>query len=209
MKIKKMLLLISICALLCFVVVTIYDLTNLPQEQTQNLPVNIPQESPQDHNQLGVLQNQQLPPPRPESPVLTAPLSEIMLIFGIITITIYGMYCGFEHNFEKNLKIISNVAQDDTIEAVEHTSTLNMNSVILNLLNANEKKIVKKLMIQNGASFQSEINMMENMGKVKTHRTIRDLARKGIVSVEKMDNTNLISLAKDFRKIFLKGNYVM
>ncbi len=209
MKIKKMLLLISICALLCFVVVTIYDLTNLPQEQTQNLPVNIPQESPQDHNQLGVLQNQQLPPPRPESPVLTAPLSEIMLIFGIITITIYGMYCGFEHNFEKNFKIISNVAQDDTIEAVEHTSTLNMNSVILNLLNANEKKIVKKLMIQNGASFQSEINMMENMGKVKTHRTIRDLARKGIVSVEKMDNTNLISLAKDFRKIFLKGNYVM
>ncbi len=50
---------------------------------------------------------------------------------------------------------------------------------------------------------------MNNMGKVKTHITIRDLARKGIVSVEKMDNTNLISLTKYFRKIFLKGNYVM
>ena len=141
--------------------------------------------------------------PRPESPVLSVPLSGIMLILGIITIAIYGMYSGFEHNFEKNLRIISNIVNDATMEALEKTSALNLNGVILNLLNVNEKKIVKKLIVQNGASLQSEISRMENMGKVKTHRTIRDLARKGILSVEKTGNTNRISLNEDIRKILL------
>ncbi len=116
------------------------------------------------------------------------------------------MYNGFEHNFEKNLRIISNVVNDDTMEALEQTSALNLNGVILNLLNVNEKKIVKKLIVQNGASLQSEISWMENMGKVKTHKTIRDLARKGILSVENTGNTNLIHLTEDIRKIFLKNS---
>jgi predicted transcriptional regulator len=204
MKIKKMLLLISICALLGFVVVTIYDLTNLPQEQIQNPPDNIPQEPPQDHNQSDVLQNQQPPPLRPETPVLTVPLSGIMLVFGIITIAIYGMYIGFEHNFDKNLKIISKVVEDNAISSSKQIKDVNMNDMILNLLNDNERKIVKKLTTQNSASLQSEISRMDNMGKVKSHRTIKDLTRKGIVSVEKMGNTNYIHLTEDVRKLLLE-----
>jgi len=39
------------------------------------------------------------------------------------------------------------------------------------------------------------------MGKVKTHRVVKDLQRKGIIVVEKYGNTNRISLSESLVKI--------
>jgi uncharacterized membrane protein len=48
---------------------------------------------------------------------------------------------------------------------------------------------VKRLMQEKGVILQSEISRMNNMGKVKAHRSIQELVRKGIVTQEKYGNT--------------------
>ena len=59
-------------------------------------------------------------------------------------------------------------------------------------------------MQEKGVTLQSEISKMNNMGKVKAHRSIQELVRKGIVAQEKYGNTNRIILVEDVKKIFIK-----
>ena len=68
----------------------------------------------------------------------------------------------------------------------------------------NEKKVVNKLIEQKGSVLQSEISRLESMGKVKTHRIVKDLERKGIIIIEKYGNTNRITLAENLSKILIK-----
>ena len=99
------------------------------------------------------------------------------------------------------MKIISNVIQEGTVANGENISKPNITNVFLNLLNSNEKKIVKKLMNKNGKILQSEISRMETMNRVKAHRIIKDLQKKGIITVEQNGNTNIITLANDVKKV--------
>jgi uncharacterized membrane protein len=78
---------------------------------------------------------------------------------------------------------------------------VNCSAILFNFLNFQEKQVVKKLMEEKGNVLQSEISRMGNMGKVKTHRAVKDLERKGIISVEKYGNTNRIYLTEDIKKI--------
>jgi len=184
---KKILLIISLCAIFTFAFVFIYDMTNVPQEPLLNQP-----------------QNQQSLPPRPESPVLMVPLSGVLLIVAIVAIAFYAIYSVLEHNFERKIKLISNVVQDEKTEYASKPGQEHLGSTILNLLNSNERKIVKRLMQEKGVTLQSEISRMNNMGKVKAHRSIQELVRKGIVTQEKYGNTNRIILSEDVKKIITK-----
>ena len=184
---KKILLIISLCAIFTFAFVFIYDMTNVPQEPLLNQP-----------------QNQQSFPPRPESPVLMVPLSGVLLIVAIVAIAFYAIYSVLEHNFERKIKLISNVVQDEKTEYASKPGKEHLGSTILNLLNSNERKIVKRLMQEKGVTLQSEISRMNNMGKVKAHRSIQELVRKGIVTQEKYGNTNRIILSEDVKKIITK-----
>jgi len=184
---KKILLIISLCAIFTFAFVFIYDMTNVPQEPLLNQP-----------------QNQQSLPPRPESPVLMVPLSGVLLIVAIVAIAFYAIYSVLEHNFERKIKLISNVVQDEKTEYASKPGKEHLGSTILNLLNSNERKIVKRLMQEKGVTLQSEISRMNNMGKVKAHRSIQELVRKGIVTQEKYGNTNRIILSEDVKKIITK-----
>jgi len=184
---KKILLIISLCAIFTFAFVFIYDMTNVPQGPLLNQP-----------------QNQQSLPPRPESPVLMVPLSGVLLIVAIVAIAFYAIYSVLEHNFERKIKLISNVVQDEKTEYASKPGQEHLGSTILNLLNSNERKIVKRLMQEKGVTLQSEISRMNNMGKVKAHRSIQELVRKGIVTQEKYGNTNRIILSEDVKKIITK-----
>lgn len=184
---KKILLIISLCAIFTFAFVFIYDMTNVPQGPLLNQP-----------------QNQQSLPPRPESPVLMVPLSGVLLIVAIVAIAFYAIYSVLEHNFERKIKLISNVVQDEKTEYASKPGQEHLGSTILNLLNSNERKIVKRLMQEKGVILQSEISRMNNMGKVKAHRSIQELVRKGIVTQEKYGNTNRIILSEDVKKIITK-----
>jgi uncharacterized membrane protein len=45
---------------------------------------------------------------------------------------------------------------------------------------------------------------MPGMGKVKTHRILKDMKIKNIISMEKYGKTNRIKLSDDIKKIFLE-----
>jgi uncharacterized membrane protein len=68
----------------------------------------------------------------------------------------------------------------------------------------NENRILKKLIENNGSVLQSEISRLPNMGKVKSHRVLKDMEIKGIISIEKYGKTNRITLSEDVKKLFLE-----
>ena len=74
---------------------------------------------------------------------------------------------------------------------------LNNKEIIFRFLNLNERKVIKKLVESKGTVLQSEINLMEGMTKLKTHRAVRDLERKSIIKTEAYGKTNRIFLSKE------------
>ncbi len=65
---------------------------------------------------------------------------------------------------------------------------------IFSFLLPDEKKIVEILMKHDGEYLQKQISKEAGFTRVKTHRVIVRLAQRGIVSVEKSGNTNIIKL---------------
>jgi uncharacterized membrane protein len=106
---------------------------------------------------------------------------------------------------EKNLSAITKMVDHKVKSDVkkENLQTNNTGS-ILKLLNSNEKKVVEKIIENKGSALQSEIGRMEGMTKLKTHRAVKELERKGIVKLEQYGKTNKIILAKDIKEVILK-----
>ena len=71
---------------------------------------------------------------------------------------------------------------------------------ILNLLNQNERRIVKQLIDNHGVCLQSDISKMNDMGKVKAHRYIQNLSKMGIITIERYGNTNKIKISQNIKK---------
>jgi len=70
------------------------------------------------------------------------------------------------------------------------------------LLDSDERKIVRKIGEQNGRALQSEISRIEGIGKVKAHRLLLRMSKKGIVEVESFGKTNTVKLAKGAKTLF-------
>ena len=68
-------------------------------------------------------------------------------------------------------------------------------SAILRVLNDDERKIVETLVAEEGTMLQKDIRWKTGLSRVKTHRVLFRLAKRGIVTVEKYYNTNKITLA--------------
>ena len=68
--------------------------------------------------------------------------------------------------------------------------------IILNFLNPNEKRVVDKLLENQGKVQQIELSRLPDMSKVKTHRLLNDMERKGIIKRERYGKVNLIVLDK-------------
>ena len=67
-----------------------------------------------------------------------------------------------------------------------------------------ERKVVERLIEKKGDVLQSEISKMEGMNKLKTHRAVIDLERKGIIKRESYGKTHHITLSKDVKELILK-----
>ena len=61
---------------------------------------------------------------------------------------------------------------------------------------------MKILIENNGKVLQAEINRIEGMTKLKTHRTVKDMERKGIIKRESFGKTNRIILSDDIKDLF-------
>jgi len=65
----------------------------------------------------------------------------------------------------------------------------------LRVLGEDERRVVQVLMEAGGRMLQKEISWKTGFSRVKTHRVLVRLLRRGLVSAEKYYNTNRITLA--------------
>jgi hypothetical protein len=76
--------------------------------------------------------------------------------------------------------------------------------VILKLLQPDERKVITKIVENNGKIQQAEITYMEGFTKVKAHRVVESLAKKGIVSKESLGKMRLIKMHDEFYEVLKK-----
>jgi len=109
----------------------------------------------------------------------------IFSFFGIVIGTlIYYILAG---DIEKKEKII-------------HHNT----DIILKLLQPEERKAINKLVENHGKVQQAEITYMEGFTKVKAHRVVESLVKKGIVQKEIMGKMRLIKMNDEFYNVLKK-----
>ncbi|MGV8168451.1 MAG: helix-turn-helix transcriptional regulator [Candidatus Nanoarchaeia archaeon] len=90
------------------------------------------------------------------------------------------------------------------LEKKDKTLKHNTN-VVLKLLSAEERKVINKLLENNGKVHQSEITYMEGFTKVRAHRIVEILVKKGIVKKETLGKARLITLESDIYEVLKKN----
>jgi len=76
---------------------------------------------------------------------------------------------------------------------------------VLRVLNEDEKKVIETLVAGGGTMLQKDIRWKTGLSRVKTHRILFRLAKRGVVSAEKYYNTNKIALADWLTKKSVTG----
>ena len=129
-----------------------------------------------------------------------------VVIVVIVPISYYFMSKKVDKHLDENMKLISQIVNVNSSNNQPENRDIkdSCKTVLLKFLNYNENKIVKKLIENNGFILQSEISRMSGMGKVKTHRVLKDMKIKGIISMGKYGKTNHINLSEDVKKLFLE-----
>ncbi|MBT4191867.1 MAG: hypothetical protein HOE11_01020 [Candidatus Diapherotrites archaeon] len=74
---------------------------------------------------------------------------------------------------------------------------------LIQFLNKDEKKIVEKIIEENGKIYQSELSRIEGIGKLKSHRIIRKLEDRRVIEIERHGKTNIIKLKKEIKDALL------
>lgn len=192
MKTKNTLLIIAIIVLISCVVVFIYDLSHIERQKEENRRINPSEQLPG-----------QPAPPRPEDQILQVPLSGVLLTVGLIVLGFYFSYNFLEQNVKRELSVISSIA-DEKKKITSSENEGDVNSTVMNLLNPNERRIVNQLIENHGVCLQSDISRINNMGKVKAHRYLRNLLKMGIVNIERYGNTNKVMMSDHVKKLFAK-----
>ena len=67
--------------------------------------------------------------------------------------------------------------------------------IALRLLEPDEKRVVEAIVAAGGTMLQKDISFELGFSRVKTHRVMVKLLRRGVVTAEKHHNTNRIELA--------------
>jgi uncharacterized membrane protein len=73
-------------------------------------------------------------------------------------------------------------------------------SMVLRTLKPEERSVVNVLTVHGGVYLQKHITKEAGLSRLKTHRVVAALSERGIVTVEKVGNTNQVSLAKWFHE---------
>jgi uncharacterized membrane protein len=77
-------------------------------------------------------------------------------------------------------------------------------NALIQFLSADEKKVVEKIIEENGKVLQSEITRMEGLGKVKSHRILQRLSDRGVIEIEGHGKTNIVKLTKTIKEAIIK-----
>ena len=79
------------------------------------------------------------------------------------------------------------------IEAAPPTSDDKL-EVALRLLDENERRVVEALVAEGGRMLQKDISINLGFSRVKTHRVVQSLLKRGLVTTEEHYNTNRVTL---------------
>jgi len=66
--------------------------------------------------------------------------------------------------------------------------------VALRLLDENERRVVEALVAEGGSMLQKDISIDLGFSRVKTHRVVQSLVKRGLVTAEEHFNTNKVTL---------------
>ena len=144
----------------------------------------------------------------PRLPFYVLPLSSVLLVVAIIPMSYYFISLRFEKSLEKKFDVISKLMEKNS--SVSNMTTKKRDhkkddkNIVLKFLNPGERKVVETLIEKKGEVLQSDITRMEGMTKLKTHRAVRDLERKGIIKREAHGKTHRIILSKEIKEAILK-----
>lgn len=183
---KKWLILISVLAMIGFLIVFFYNISETPEEIVPSLP---PRDFTSGYRRV---------------PIQGIFLSPILLIIAVIPISYYFISKKFEEKLDKNLKVIAKLVNKKDVVSKTNLKKETDRNIILKFLNSGERKVVEKLIDKGGKTLQSEISRMEGMTKLKTHRAVKDLERKGIIKRESYGKTHRIILSRDIKELMLK-----
>jgi uncharacterized membrane protein len=128
-------------------------------------------------------------------------LSYVIIIILIALVPLFYLIIniGLKKNNEETMKKLTKSLNENSSDNKKNTP--DCKTIFFNFLNYHEKQVIKKLIEQKGNVLQSDISRMNNMGKVKAHREVRDLEKKGVINIEKYGNTNRIILNEEMKKI--------
>ncbi len=82
---------------------------------------------------------------------------------------------------------------EDEVEADELGSGDKL-EVALRLLDVNERRVVEALVAEGGSMLQKDISIDMGFSRVKTHRVVQSLVKRGLVTAEEHFNTNKVTL---------------
>ncbi len=72
----------------------------------------------------------------------------------------------------------------------------------LSLMEKDERAVVGRIVEEGGRITQSEISLIKGLGKVKAHRILERLEKRGILEREQYGKTNMVKLAGRYRSLF-------
>jgi DNA-binding MarR family transcriptional regulator len=142
---------------------------------------------------------------RPRIPFFGFLLSSSLLVVAIFPLSYYFLSKRLEQKLEKNFNLILKLIKkkNSGLDKIPYKEIKNKN-IILKFLNPSERKVIEALIEKDGKILQSDITRMKGMTKLKTHRAVTDLERKGIITREIYGKTYRIALSEDVKEILLK-----
>jgi DNA-binding MarR family transcriptional regulator len=142
---------------------------------------------------------------RPRIPFFGFLLSSSLLVIAIFPLSYYFLSKKLEQKLEKNFNLILKLIKknNSSLDKIPYKEIENKN-IVLKFLNPSERKVIEALIEKNGKILQSEITRMKGMTKLKTHRAVRDLEKKGIITRESYGKTYRVILSEDVKGILLK-----
>jgi uncharacterized membrane protein len=129
-------------------------------------------------------------------------LTSFFLFLGTVFFSYWFVSRRLEKKIEKMIKVIGKNIEIKT----RGSRSVSFNSdrdLILRFLSYGERKVIEKLIEKKGVALQAELSRMEGMNKLKAHRAVQELLKKGLVRKEKIGKTFKIYLNEDVKDLLI------
>jgi uncharacterized membrane protein len=167
-----------------------------------NVPVN---NSVQDHNGMG---NQMSGMGQTHTTIATDSSTSgyfwtaFAVLSALIVVSLVGFvyYLAFPQIKISSINTHRNIAAPQPVSTTTSATSSMAFESIEKTLKEDERKVINSLQLHDGKYLQKYITKETGLSKLKTHRVVARLAERGIVTLEKTGNTNMVYLADWFKK---------